>query len=113
MSPTDDMGDLPTAMSTSQDIAMTADYLALRHAIVERAAAAPERAARAVNTELVLLYWSIGRAVLTEQKRHAWATTSFACSSRISAPGATSAAASRAATPSTCASSRRYGPTSK
>lgn len=40
--------------------------------IVERAATARERVSRAVNTELVLLYWSIGRAILTEQQRHAW-----------------------------------------
>ena len=40
--------------------------------IVERAAAARQRAARAVNAELVLLYWSIGRMILTEQQRHAW-----------------------------------------
>jgi predicted nuclease of restriction endonuclease-like (RecB) superfamily len=70
--PADDTGRLPAARPNSQEIAATADYAALRDAIVERAAAARERAARAVNTELVLLYWSIGRAILTEQERHAW-----------------------------------------
>ncbi|MHB2001656.1 MAG: PDDEXK nuclease domain-containing protein [Solirubrobacteraceae bacterium] len=44
----------------------------MRDAIVERATAARERAARAVNTELVLLYWSIGRVILTVQQRHSW-----------------------------------------
>lgn len=46
--------------------------MALRDGIVERVTTARERAVRAVNTELVLLYWSIGRAILTEQDRHAW-----------------------------------------
>lgn len=72
MRPADDTGRLPAARPKSQEIAATADYAALRDAIVERASAARERAARAVNTELVLLYWSIGRAILIEQERHAW-----------------------------------------
>lgn len=68
----DDGDTFPVAAPSGQQIAATADYVALRDAIVERAAAARERAARAVNTELVLLYWSIGRAILTEQQRHSW-----------------------------------------
>jgi predicted nuclease of restriction endonuclease-like (RecB) superfamily len=68
----DDSDTFPVAAPSGQQIAATADYVALRDAIVERAAAARERAARAVNTELVLLYWSIGRAILTEQQRHSW-----------------------------------------
>lgn len=68
----DDSDTFPVAATSEQQIAATADYVALRDAIVERAAAARERAARAVNTELVLLYWSIGRAILTEQQRHSW-----------------------------------------
>lgn len=36
------------------------------------AGAARQRASRAVNTELVLLYWSVGRATLAEHERHAW-----------------------------------------
>lgn len=71
MSPSDDNSSLP-APPRGQGIAASADYLALRDTIVERAATARERASRAVNTELVLLYWSIGRAILTEQQRHAW-----------------------------------------
>lgn len=68
----DDSDTFPVAAPSGQQIAATADYVALRDAIVERAAAARERAARAVNTELVLLYWSIGCAILTEQQRHSW-----------------------------------------
>lgn len=68
----DDSDTFPLAAPSGQQIAATADYVALRDAIVERAAAARERAARAVNTELVLLYWSIGCTILTEQQRHSW-----------------------------------------
>ncbi|MHB1773973.1 MAG: PDDEXK nuclease domain-containing protein [Acidimicrobiales bacterium] len=72
MSPAEDSDALPTVSSRARDIAATADYVAMRDAIVERATAARERAARAVNTELVLLYWSIGRVILTVQQRHSW-----------------------------------------
>jgi hypothetical protein len=66
MRPVDETGRIPAGRSKGQEIVGTADYLALRDAIVERAAAARERAARVVNTELVPLYWSIGRTILTE-----------------------------------------------
>lgn len=72
MSQSEDSRSLPAPPPGAQGIATSADYLALRDTIVERAATARERASRAVNTELVLLYWSIGRAILTEQQRHAW-----------------------------------------
>jgi predicted nuclease of restriction endonuclease-like (RecB) superfamily len=72
VSPAEDSDALPTVSSRARDIAATADYVAMRDAIVERATAARERAARAVNTELVSLYWSIGRAILTAQQRHSW-----------------------------------------
>ena len=38
----------------------------------ERIRTAQIRAALAVNRELVLLYWSIGRDILTRQKQHGW-----------------------------------------
>ena len=69
---TGDRRDLPATRPTGQDIAATADYAQLRDVILAQASAARERASRAVNTELVLLYWSIGRAILAEQERHAW-----------------------------------------
>lgn len=69
---TDEGERLPAPRSTGAAIASSSDYIALRDAIVERAVAARERAARAVNSELVLLYWSIGRAILAEQERQAW-----------------------------------------
>ncbi|HUN78415.1 MAG TPA: DUF1016 N-terminal domain-containing protein [Solirubrobacteraceae bacterium] len=63
---------LAPATAGTREIVASTDYLALRDAILERAATARERASRAVNTELVLLYWSIGRAIIAEQERHAW-----------------------------------------
>jgi predicted nuclease of restriction endonuclease-like (RecB) superfamily len=72
VSPSDDNGSLPAPPPSGQGIAASADYVALRDTILERAMTAREGASRAVNTEPVLLYWSIGRAILTEQQRHAW-----------------------------------------
>jgi hypothetical protein len=69
---TGDRRDLPATRPTGQDIAATADYAQLRDVILAQASAAREPASRAVNTELALLYWSIGRAILAEQERHAW-----------------------------------------
>lgn len=71
MSTDDSSADVP-AVRCGQDIASTADYAALRDGIVERVSTARERASRAVNSELVLLYWSIGQTILAEQERHSW-----------------------------------------
>ena len=38
----------------------------------DRIRTAQVRAALAVNRELVLLYWSIGRDILARQKQHGW-----------------------------------------
>lgn len=56
----------------TQELAADPDYVALRETVIKRAAAARERAARSVNSELVMLYWSIGQAILVEQERHSW-----------------------------------------
>ena len=61
--------DLPAVRQGREAIASTSEYEALRDEIVQRAGAARERASRAVNTELVQLYWSIGRSILAEQQR--------------------------------------------
>jgi predicted nuclease of restriction endonuclease-like (RecB) superfamily len=47
-------------------------YEALLGELKERIRAAQVQAALAVNRELVLLYWSIGRDVLARQKEHGW-----------------------------------------
>ncbi len=38
----------------------------------ERITHAQARAALAVNRELVLLYWQLGREILERQRRHGW-----------------------------------------
>ncbi|WP_252181023.1 YhcG family protein [Azospirillum sp. B4] len=50
------------------------EYAALLAALKERIGTARLRAAAAVNQELILLYWSIGRDILTRQKKEGWGT---------------------------------------
>ncbi len=45
----------------------------LRH-LKERIRTAQVRAALAVNQELILLYWQIGRSILEQQQREGWGT---------------------------------------
>jgi hypothetical protein len=49
-------------------------YAALLKDIKERVRTAQVRAALAVNRELILLYWSIGRDILDRQKAEGWGT---------------------------------------
>ena len=49
-------------------------YAALLKDIKERVRTAQVRAALAVNRELILLYWSIGRDILDRQKVEGWGT---------------------------------------
>src|SRR5580700_3163681 len=49
-------------------------YAALLRDIKERVRTAQVRAALAVNRELILLYWSIGRDILERQKVEGWGT---------------------------------------
>jgi len=49
-------------------------YAALLKEIKERVRTAQVRAALAVNRELVLLYWSIGRDILERQRAEGWGT---------------------------------------
>lgn len=44
------------------------------HSLKERIRTAQVRAALAVNQELVLLYWQIGREILSRQKQSGWGT---------------------------------------
>lgn len=50
------------------------DYAELLVQIKERIQAARLRASLAVNRELVLLYWHIGREILGRQEREGWGT---------------------------------------
>jgi len=47
-------------------------YEGLLQSFKERIASAQLRAALAVNRELVLLYWQLGREILDQQRRHGW-----------------------------------------
>lgn len=49
-------------------------YAALLASIKERIQTAQVRAALAVNRELVLLYWAIGKEILARQKQEGWGT---------------------------------------
>jgi hypothetical protein len=49
-------------------------YDGLLREIKERIRSAQLRAALAVNRELVLLYWHIGRDILTRQEQEGWGT---------------------------------------
>ena len=51
-----------------------AAYGALLADLKQRVRSAQVRAALAVNRELVLLYWSIGREILRSQKAEGWGT---------------------------------------
>ena len=58
-------------MSITQ-LALPEGYEPFLKDLKERIRTAQVRAALAVNRELVLLYWSIGRDILTRQKQHGW-----------------------------------------
>lgn len=51
---------------------ITEGYQSFLRDLRERIRGARVRAALAVNAELVMLYWQIGRAILDRQQRHGW-----------------------------------------
>jgi len=55
-----------------QKTPITDNYAALLASIKERVQAAQVRASVAVNNELVLLYWSIGKEILSRQQEEGW-----------------------------------------
>jgi hypothetical protein len=94
-------------------IAATTAYRELIERLRRRIRESQARAAQAVSTELVMLYWSIGRDVLAQQEASHWGDDvvgriaddlSRAPARREGSPGETS---------STCAASPRSGPTSR
>ncbi len=52
----------------------THTYATLLASIKERIQSAQVRAALAVNRELVLLYWGIGKEILARQEQEGWGT---------------------------------------
>ena len=57
-----------------EKIPRTQTYAALFASIKERIQSAQVRAALAVNCELVLLYWGIGKEILARQEQEGWGT---------------------------------------
>jgi len=53
-------------------VAASATYRELIERLKQRIREAQARSARAVNTELVMLYWSIGREILDQQQAGGW-----------------------------------------
>ncbi len=51
---------------------LTKEYAEFLQSLKERIATAQVKAALAVNRELVLLYWQIGREILERQKAQGW-----------------------------------------
>lgn len=53
-------------------VASSATYRSLIERLTQHVRAAQGRAARAVNTELVTLYWTIGREIIDQQEQAGW-----------------------------------------
>jgi predicted nuclease of restriction endonuclease-like (RecB) superfamily len=68
------MVDLPVPRRSVdvEAVATTSSYRELIDRLQRRIRATQTRAARALNTELVMLYWSIGRDILVEQQAGGW-----------------------------------------
>jgi len=66
------MADLSTPRRPDEQVTATVEYRDLLQRLRIRIGEAQGRAVRAVNTELVMLYWSIGREILEEQERLNW-----------------------------------------
>jgi hypothetical protein len=60
----------PTVARTGTSL--PAGYASFLDEVKTRIRAAQVKAALAVNAELVLLYWSIGRDILARQKKEGW-----------------------------------------
>lgn len=60
--------------SSPAEVPSPAGYAELLGEICERIRTSQVRAAVAVNRELLLLYWGIGRDILRRQQEHGWGT---------------------------------------
>src|SRR6267142_96135 len=68
-------GRAPSPARKSSDVAEgSTDYGALLSELKQRISSARLQASLAVNRELILLYWNIGRDILVRQKRAGWGT---------------------------------------
>ena len=70
-------GDLmPTKVGKSRGVlaerALPADYASVLAETKQLVSEARRRSLSAVNSELVFLYWSIGKTIVSQQEKHAW-----------------------------------------
>lgn len=56
------------------DSGLPAGYASWRDSVVSRIESAKYNAVLKVNTDLLGLYWSIGKDILVKQKEHGWGT---------------------------------------
>jgi predicted nuclease of restriction endonuclease-like (RecB) superfamily len=68
-----DRGSIVVAVNTSQ-LALPDDYLHLLSELKVKIRSAQWTAARTVNTQLIELYWAIGKAILDRQSAEGWGT---------------------------------------
>jgi len=64
-------------MSKGKSSPLPAMYDSFLQELKDRIRSAQVRAALSVNRELVVLYWSIGRDILSRQKNEGWAQKSL------------------------------------
>lgn len=62
----------------ASDVDLPDGYLQTLHALKQRVQRAQVQAQRTVNTELIQLYWSIGREVLLRQEHQGWGSKTIA-----------------------------------
>jgi predicted nuclease of restriction endonuclease-like (RecB) superfamily len=60
------------SLMTSADLQLPDDYGALLEQLKQQVRAARLKAQRIVNTELLSLYWTIGRTILDRQQEQGW-----------------------------------------
>jgi predicted nuclease of restriction endonuclease-like (RecB) superfamily len=69
------MAKLPARRGSPEVVESTTGYEELLASLKSRIAAAQLNAAKAVNRELVMLYWEIGRDILERQERESWGSS--------------------------------------
>ena len=57
---------------TQSNLIIDEDYISLINGIKQQVKSAQLKAHRAVNTELITMYWSIGKELLARQKTEQW-----------------------------------------
>ena len=94
-------------------VAASATYRELIERLKQRIRESQARAARAVNTELVMLYWSIGREIVEKQQTSGWGDDIVGRIAQDSAADIGSPRGFSRRNLSTCGDSPRHGPTAE